>query len=107
GESRPAPRPPFSRFPAFAAAPALLDGMAARGIVVSGAALWASDWNRMSPRQELRLTLARLAKAGRGIILFHDTKAQTAAMLPALLRALHTDGYRVVHVAPAPPPAAP
>jgi peptidoglycan/xylan/chitin deacetylase (PgdA/CDA1 family) len=34
-------------------------------------------------------------------LLFHDTKAQTAAMLPALLRELKRQGYRVVHTVPA------
>jgi peptidoglycan/xylan/chitin deacetylase (PgdA/CDA1 family) len=96
-----APKTPFFRFPGFAASPALLDRMAARGIVVFGADLWASDWNPMSPAQQLRLTLARLAARGRGIVLFHDTKAQTAAMLPAFLRALRVGGYRIVHAVPA------
>ena len=38
-----------------------------------------------------------------GIVLFHDTKRQTAAMLPAFLRFLHHGGYRVVHVVAASP----
>lgn len=38
---------------------------------------------------------------GKGIILFHDTKAQTAAMLPALLRYLKDKNFRVVHLVPA------
>ena len=66
--------------------------------MVWGADLWASDWNRMTPDQELQLVLARLEQARGGIVLFHDTKAQTAAMLPAFLRALKARGYHVVHV---------
>ncbi len=92
---------PFFRFPGFASTPALLDRLAQRRIVVFGADLWASDWNPMTPGQELRLVVSRLDAAGRGIILFHDTKAATAAMLPAFLRELKTRGYRVVHVVPA------
>jgi peptidoglycan/xylan/chitin deacetylase (PgdA/CDA1 family) len=95
------PRTPFFRFPGFAASPALLDRMAARGLVVFGADLWASDWNPMSPAQELQLALARLDANHGGIVLFHDTKSQTAAMLPAFLRALKAKGYRVAHVVPA------
>ena len=94
-------RTPFFRFPGFAASPALLDRVQARGLVVFGADLWASDWNPMSPGQELQLILARLDAARGGIVLFHDTKSQTAAMLPAFLRALKAKGYRVVHVVPA------
>src|SRR5207244_11081084 len=93
----PSPTTPFFRFPGFAASPVLLDRLAARGIVVFGADFWASDWNRMSPSHQLRLTLARLEARGGRIVLFHDTKAQTAAMLPAFLRALHARGFRVVH----------
>jgi peptidoglycan/xylan/chitin deacetylase (PgdA/CDA1 family) len=89
---------PFFRFPGFASNPALLDRLAQRGLVVFGADLWASDWNKMSPGQELALTLKRLDAAGAGIVLFHDTQAKTAAMLPEFLRELRRRGYRVVHV---------
>jgi peptidoglycan-N-acetylglucosamine deacetylase len=98
GDAAGQPRTPFFRFPGFASTPQLLDRLAARNIVVFGADLWASDWNRMSPGQQLTLVLARLEAAGGGIVLFHDTKRQTAAMLPAFLRSLKMQGYRVVHV---------
>jgi peptidoglycan/xylan/chitin deacetylase (PgdA/CDA1 family) len=101
GASGAKPRTPFFRFPGFASSPALLDDMEKRGLVVFGADLWASDWNPMTPQQELALLLHRLDAAGRGIILLHDTRAQTANMMPALLRALHARGYHVVHVVPA------
>jgi peptidoglycan-N-acetylglucosamine deacetylase len=99
-QDRPAARPetPLFRFPGFASSPALLDSLEKRGIVVVGADLWASDWNPMSPAQELRLVLARLEATHGGIVLFHDTKRQTAAMLPAFLRSLKAGGYRVVHM---------
>lgn len=84
------------RFPGFAATPALLQWLEGRGIVVVGADLWASDWNRMTPEAELELVLRRLDEAGRGIILLHDTKLQTAAMVPALLRELAARQYRIV-----------
>ena len=86
GSPRPSPATPFFRFPG--------------GIVVFGADVWASDWISMSPEQELRLILSRIDHAGRGIVLFHDTKAQTARMLPAFLRELKRRGFRVVHVVP-------
>jgi peptidoglycan/xylan/chitin deacetylase (PgdA/CDA1 family) len=91
-------RTPFFRFPGFASTPALLDRLAARRIVVFGADLWASDWNPMTPQQELHLVMERLDANRGGIVLFHDTKRQTAAMLPAFLRSLKAAGYRVVHV---------
>ena len=101
GQRRSDPITPFFRFPGFAANAALLDRLQARHIVVFGADVWASDWLPMAPAQELRLILARIERVGSGIVLFHDTKAQTARMLPAFLRELKRRGYRIVHVAPA------
>ena len=49
----------------------------------------------------MKLVTERLAAAGKGIILFHDPKARTAAMMPAFLRYLKDNGYRVVHIVPA------
>jgi peptidoglycan/xylan/chitin deacetylase (PgdA/CDA1 family) len=106
GQATAAPTTPFFRFPGFESTPATLDLLQSRGIVVFGADLWASDWNRMTPAQELKLITDRLQAAGKGIILFHDTKAQTAAMQPAFLRYLRENGYHVVHVAPAEPATA-
>jgi peptidoglycan/xylan/chitin deacetylase (PgdA/CDA1 family) len=71
-----------------------------RGIVVFGTDLWASDWNPMTPARELKLITDRLKIARKGIILFHDSKERTAAMLPAFLRYLRENRYRVVHVVP-------
>jgi peptidoglycan/xylan/chitin deacetylase (PgdA/CDA1 family) len=97
------PTTPFFRFPGFETTPATLDLLQSRRIVVFGADLWASDWNRMTPKQELKLITERLKAARKGIILFHDPKAQTAAMLPAFLRYLRDNDYHVVHVVPAAP----
>jgi peptidoglycan-N-acetylglucosamine deacetylase len=101
GERRTKPTTPFFRFPGFVSNRALLDRMTERGIVVFGADVWASDWVPMTPEQELRLILGRIDQVGRGIVLFHDTKAQTARMLPDFLRELKRRGYSIVHVTPA------
>lgn len=92
------PSTPFFRFPGFESTPATLDLMQSRGIAVFGADLWASDWNPMTPKAQLNLLADRLRVAGKGIILLHDPKAQTAAMLPAFLRYLRDNHYRVVHL---------
>lgn len=101
GQSHNVPSTPFFRFPGFASNQALLDRLNDRGIVVFGADVWASDWLPMSPDAELQLLMARIEHAGRGIVLLHDTKAQTANMLPAFLRALKKHGFRIVHAVPA------
>jgi peptidoglycan/xylan/chitin deacetylase (PgdA/CDA1 family) len=101
GQRRSEPATPFFRFPGFTSTPALLDRLARRGIVVFGADLWASDWNPMTPAEQFKLVMGRVEQTGRGIVLFHDTKAQTAAMLPGFLRELKRRGYKIVHVIPA------
>jgi peptidoglycan/xylan/chitin deacetylase (PgdA/CDA1 family) len=98
GHSERNPVTPFFRFPGFASSPALLERLERRGIAVLGADLWASDWNPMTPDQQLRLVMGRVELTRGGIVLFHDTKTQTAAMLPAFLRALKSRGYSVVHI---------
>jgi peptidoglycan/xylan/chitin deacetylase (PgdA/CDA1 family) len=92
------PSTPFFRFPFFDTSPQTLENLQRRGIAVFGADLWASDWNRMTPAQELKLLTERLQIARKGIILLHDPKAQTASMLPTFLRYLRDNHYRVVHV---------
>jgi peptidoglycan/xylan/chitin deacetylase (PgdA/CDA1 family) len=105
GEATRIPSTPFFRFPGFETTPATLDLLQSRGIVVFGADLWAGDWNPMTPKQELKLIIDRLKIARKGIILLHDPKARTATMLPAFLRYLRDNHYRVVHVVPAGPGA--
>ncbi|QIB32345.1 polysaccharide deacetylase family protein [Ancylobacter pratisalsi] len=97
------PRVPFFRFPGFGSSPALLAYLDKRGVGVFGADLWAGDWNPMTPDQQLKLLMERLDRQRRGIILLHDTRDQTAKMVPAFLVALREKGYRVVHIVPAGP----
>ena len=96
------PRVPFFRFPGFADTPLLDAWLAARGIAIFGTDLWASDWLPLSAEAERHLILHRLDETGGGILLMHDTKASTAAMLPQLLRDLKAGGYRIVHLVPGP-----
>lgn len=105
GQATMTPSTPFFRFPYFETTPQALADLEKRRIVVFGADLWASDWVRMTPQEELKLITRRLRAAGRGIILLHDPKMQTAAMLPALLGYLRDNNYRIVHVIPGPPAA--
>jgi len=97
------PSTPFFRFPGFETTPATLDLLQSRGISVFSTDLMASDWIRMTPRQELNLLIKRLNLVNRGIVLLHDPQPSTAAMLPAFLRYLKSHNYRVVHLIPARP----
>jgi peptidoglycan-N-acetylglucosamine deacetylase len=100
GKAERSPVTPFFRFPGFASNQPLLERLERRRIAVFDADLWASDWNPMTPIQQLALVLQRLDSTRGGILLFHDTKSQTAAMLPEFLRTLKGRGYAVVHVVP-------
>jgi peptidoglycan-N-acetylglucosamine deacetylase len=100
GKAEHSPVTPFFRFPGFASNRPLLERLERRRIAVFGADLWASDWNPMTPAQQLALVLERVDSTRGGILLFHDTKTQTAAMLPEFLRILKIRGYAVVHVTP-------
>ena len=94
------PSTPFFRFPYFDSSPETLDLLQARGMVVFGADFWASDWKPMTAQQQLKLLIERLKVARKGIILLHDPRTQTAAMLPAFLRYLRDNDYSVVHLVP-------
>lgn len=94
------PRVPFFRFPGFADTAKTKSWLDSNGIATFGTDLWASDWLSMTPGAQLGVIMRRLNRTGRGIILFHDTRSATAAMLPGFLRALKAGGYRVVHLVP-------
>ena len=91
---------PFFRFPGFADTPELVKYLEGKGYTIFGSDIWASDWSPMAPKAELDLVMKRLEKEGKGIVLFHDSRAQTAAMLPDFLRELKTRGYKLVHLVP-------
>ena len=98
GVASASPRLPFFRYPGFADTPELNAWLASMGVGVFGCDLWASDWTPMSPERQLSLMIGRLRRERRGILLFHDVQPQTAAMLPAFLRALREGGYRIAHL---------
>ena len=100
GKAGAQPLAPFFRYPGFGDSPALNEWLKTRGVGIFGTDIWASDWSVMSPGAELALVMKRLETQKRGIILFHDTKAQTAAMMPAFLRELKLRGYKIVHIVP-------
>lgn len=94
------PHVPFFRFPGFADTPELLRHLDRRGIAVFGSDLWAGDWIATTPDRERARIMASLERRPRhnGILLFHDSRRSTAAMLPALLADLRAGGYAVAHL---------
>lgn len=95
------PIAPFMRFPALNRTSDLeLKAMAA-GQMVWSTDIYADDWLHLPPEEIARRPLERLARAGRGIVLFHDIQARTVAALPMFIAGLKRGGFKVVHVAPA------
>jgi peptidoglycan/xylan/chitin deacetylase (PgdA/CDA1 family) len=91
---------PFFRFPYLADSPSLRAALAARGTVVLDVDIDSRDFVRTAPAGVLSRTVSLLKARGRGIILFHDIHARTAAALPSFLAALKAEGYSVVHLVP-------
>ncbi len=90
---------PFFRFPGFADTPELRQWLRANDVGIFGVDLWASDWIKMTPEEELKLVMSRLEKNGhKGMLLMHDNHPWTAAMAPMLLKRLKAEGYKVVHM---------
>jgi uncharacterized caspase-like protein len=52
------------------------------------------DWADPVPKSIAERVLAETARAGRGVILFHDIQARTVQALPLVLDQLVADGYR-------------
>ena len=106
GQAAAEPRVPFFRFPGFADTPELVSWLEGRNIAIFGADLWASDWLLMTPQAELHLVLERLEAHKGGILLLHDTRRETARMLPELLVELKKRGFKIVHLVPGTEPPA-
>ena len=91
---------PFFRYPYFEMSGPSLDYLEKRGIAVFGADLWADDWIRMTPQAQLARLIDSVKSAGKGILVLHDSSAQTADALPDFLRYLRDNSYSIVHVVP-------
>ncbi len=94
------PIAPFFRFPYLAAPKVMETYLRGRKIGIFSIDIDSRDWRGYSPAHMVRWIMARLKERGKAILLFHDIKPNTARMVPYLLRALKTGGYRVVHLVP-------
>lgn len=87
---------PFFRFPYGARTPALRSYLAQNNISDFFWTVDTLDWKYKNPSALLTYALDQTRKSGRGIVLFHDIQPQTAAILPAYLEALTSEGYSTV-----------
>jgi hypothetical protein len=69
-----------------------------RNIAMFSCDLDSFDFKARDAQQVIDVTFKKLDKLGKGIILLHDFHKHTAEALPALLRRLKTEGYKVVQM---------
>lgn len=93
-----APPAPFFRFPALQHPPEMVTYLGTRNIAMFSCDLDSFDFKARNPQQVIDVTMKKLDKLGKGIILLHDFHKHTAEALPALLRKLKAGGYKVVQM---------
>jgi peptidoglycan/xylan/chitin deacetylase (PgdA/CDA1 family) len=91
---------PFFRAPYLEITKDLEKYLYARGLMVWDIDADSLDWSLESPEKVITDTLSVLEKKGKGILLMHDIKSQTARAMPVLLSELKRRGFRIVHVVP-------
>ena len=90
---------PFFRIPGLGRTTAIEHFLESEGLITWSADIDTNDWWRgSSPGSIVKRAMQRLNARGRGIILMHDIHPATALALPALLKELKANGYRVVQV---------
>jgi peptidoglycan/xylan/chitin deacetylase (PgdA/CDA1 family) len=98
-----APPAPFFRFPALEHPPEMVTYLGTRNIAMFSCDLDSFDFKARNPQQVIDVTMKKLDKLGKGVILMHDFHKHTAEALPALLRKLKAGGYKVVQMKPKAP----
>jgi peptidoglycan/xylan/chitin deacetylase (PgdA/CDA1 family) len=98
-----APPAPFFRFPALQHPPEMVTYLGTRNIAMFSCDLDSFDFKARNPQQVIDVTMKKLDKLGKGIILMHDFHKHTAEALPTLLRKLKASGYKVVQMKPKAP----
>jgi peptidoglycan/xylan/chitin deacetylase (PgdA/CDA1 family) len=92
------PISPFFRYPYLRDSATTLAYLQSRNIAMFSTDVDSFDFKRQTADQLVKSTMARLDKKGKGVLLMHDIQPHTAAAMPALLAALKTGGYKVVHM---------
>jgi peptidoglycan/xylan/chitin deacetylase (PgdA/CDA1 family) len=91
---------PFFRFPALQHPPATVTYLGERNIAIFSCDIDSFDFKAKNGEQVVNTLMTKLEKHGKGILLMHDFKKQTAEALPTLLRRLKAGGYKVVAMKP-------
>jgi peptidoglycan/xylan/chitin deacetylase (PgdA/CDA1 family) len=86
----------FFRFPALQHPPEMVTYLGDRNIAMFSCDLDSFDFKARNAQAVIDVTMKKLDKLGKGIILMHDFHKHTAEALPDLLKKLKADGYKVV-----------
>ena len=87
---------PFFRFPALQHPPEMVTYLGKRNIAIFSCDLDSFDFKARNAQAVIDVTMKKLDKLGKGIILLHDFHKHTAEALPELLKRLKAGGYKVV-----------
>jgi len=87
---------PFFRFPALQHPPEMVTYLGTRNVAMFSCDLDSFDFKARNAQQVIDVTMKKLDKLGKGIILLHDFHKHTAEALPELLHRLKAGGYKVV-----------
>jgi peptidoglycan/xylan/chitin deacetylase (PgdA/CDA1 family) len=87
---------PFFRFPALQHPPEMVTYLGTRNIAMFSCDLDSFDFKARNAQAVIDVTMKKLDKLGKGIILMHDFHKHTAEALPELLNRLKAGGYKVV-----------
>src|ERR1700675_3638890 len=94
---------PFFRFPALQHPPEMVTYLGTRNIAMFSCDLDSFDFKARNAQQVIDVTMKKLDKLGKGIILMHDFHKHTAEALPELMHRLKAGGYKVVKMIPKAP----
>jgi peptidoglycan/xylan/chitin deacetylase (PgdA/CDA1 family) len=89
---------PFFRFPSLQHPPEMVTYLGTRNIAMFSCDLDSFDFKARNPQQVIDVTMKKLDKLGKGIVLMHDFHKHTAEALPELLHKLKASGYKVVQM---------
>jgi peptidoglycan/xylan/chitin deacetylase (PgdA/CDA1 family) len=94
------PIAPFFRFPDLRHPPEMLTYLGERNVAIFSTDIDSWDFKIKKPEELVKSLMAKLQKAGKGIILMHDFQKVESIALPQILGQLRANGFKVVHMVP-------
>ena len=93
---------PFFRFPGLNDSPTMLAYLGQRKIAVLSSDFGADDWKPISSAEVERRALRDGAESRGGVLILHESRAHTVAVLDELITAFEQRGYHFVQLIPTP-----